>query len=334
MIVRKIVVVPLLLISFFSLSLTCVDSEKTQINQLADYPNHLTRDGELVILPNHGTVYLGTDFHGKFHHFEQWLKQTALIEKIDSEEDVYGLILGDVVDHKLTEPILDPDGDAKIVDQIRHFQQQLGIKGERLIYLKGNHELAATEAYAMLKKNGMDASNRKQLIDLLYKSAQGSYFRQFNFIERMTDEQYDYLVNLPIIAVGKNGMVAVHAGTSPSAMNIADLVDPSQKVLDQLLWGRPSIAMAGGYTASQTQTFLKRIGGSLLIVGHTPLNYLPPKGIRNGVSFLNKQQLVFSTGYGAQPGVSSYLAINLSKVYDSVLELKYEVEVHPLFPAQ
>ena len=186
----------------------------------------------------------------------------------------------------------------------------------------------------MLKKNGMDASNRKQLIDLLYKSAQGSYFRQFNFIARMTDEQYDYLVNLPIIAVGKNGMVAVHAGTSPSAMNIADLVDPSQKVLDQLLWGRPSIAMAGGYTASQTQTFLKRIGGSLLIVGHTPLNYLPPKGIRNGVSFLNKQQLVFSTGYGAQPGVSSYLAINLSKVYDSVLELKYEVEVHPLFPAQ
>ena len=97
MIVRKIVAVPLLLISFFSLSLTCADSEKTQINQLADYPNHLTRDGELVILPNHGTVYLGTDFHGKFHHFEQWLKQTALIEKIDSEEDVYGLILGDVV---------------------------------------------------------------------------------------------------------------------------------------------------------------------------------------------------------------------------------------------
>ena len=333
MIVRKIVAVPLLLISFFSLSLTCADSEKTQINQLADYPNHLTRDGELVILPDHGTVYLGTDFHGKFHHFEQWLKQTALIEKIDSEEDVYGLILGDVVDHKLTEPILDPDGDAKIVDQIRHFQQQLGIKGERLIYLKGNHELAATDAYAMLKKNGMDDSNREHLIDSLYRSAQGSYFQQFNAIERITDEQYEYLANLPVIAVGKRGMVAVHAGISPSALNISDLVHPSQTVLDQLLWGRPSVAMANGYTTSQTQSFLKKIGGTFLISGHTPLNYLPAKGLKNGVSLLDKGQLIFSTGYGAEPGVLSYLAIDLSQTYTSVSELKHKVEIHPLFPS-
>jgi len=334
MILRKLVAVTFLLIACSALFSTGADSDPIQIKQLADYPNQLTRDGELVILPDHGTVYLGTDFHGKLHYFEQWLKQTALIEQIDSGEDVYGLILGDVIDHKLTESIPDPDGDAKIVDQIRHSQQQLGIKGKRLIYLKGNHELAATEAYAMLKKNGMDASNRKQLIDLLYKSAQGSYFRQFNFIERMTDEQYDYLVNLPVIAVGKNGMVAVHAGTSPSAMNIADLVHPNQTVLNQLLWGRPSIAMAGGYTASQTQTFLERIGGTFLIVGHTPLNYLPRKGIRHGVSLLSKKQLIFSTGYGAQPGVSSYLAIDLSKMYASVFALKYKAEIYPLFPVQ
>ena len=333
-VIRKIVAILCLLTLFFSLSLIYVDSGLTQVKQLADYPDQLTRDGELVILPSHGKVYIGTDFHGKLHHFEQWLKQTALIDKIYSENNVYGLILGDIVDHKLTEPIPDPNGDTKIVDQIRNFQKQLGSKGERLIYLKGNHELAATETYAMLKKNGMDADNRKHLIDLLYNSAQGSYFKQFNFIERMTDEQYDYLVDLPVIAMGKNGMVAVHAGTSPSVMNIADLVKPSQKVLNQLMWGRPSVAMAGGYTVSQTQAFLNRIGGSLLIVGHTPLNYLPPEGIRNGVSILDKQQLTFSTGYGAQPGVSSYLAIDLSKIYNSALSLKYKSEIHPLFPPE
>ena len=331
MVIRKIVTILCLLTLFFSLSLICVDSGLTQVKQLVDYPDQLTRDGELVILPNHGTVYIGTDFHGKFHHFEQWLEQTALIDKIYSENDVYGLILGDVVDHKLTEPIPDPNGDAKIVDQIRSFQKQLG---EHLIYLKGNHELAATDTYAMLKKNGMNAHNRKHLIDLLYKSAQGSYFKQFNFIERMTDEQYDYLVDLPVIAVGKNGMVAVHAGTSPSVMNIADLVKPSQKILNQLLWGRPSIVMANGYTTSQTQAFLKGIGGTLLIVGHTPLSYLPPEGIINGVSILNKQQLTFSTGYGAQPGVSSYLVIDLSEIYNSALSLKYKSEIHPLFPPE
>lgn len=39
-------------------------------------------------------------------------------------------------------------------------------------------------------------------------------------------------------------MVAVHAGTPTSALNISDLAHPSQTVLDQLLWGRPSVAMA------------------------------------------------------------------------------------------
>ena len=331
MILRKTVAVSFLLIVWPLLFLTA-DSKPAKIKQLADYPNQLERNGELVVLPDHGIVYLGTDFHGKLRYFEQWLKQTALIEQIDSGKDVYGLVLGDVVDHKLTEPILDPDGDAKIVDQIRHFQTQLGDKGTRLIYLKGNHELKATETYARLKKSGMNTNNRKNLIDWLYKSAQGDYFRQFNFIERMTDEQYDYLVNLPVIAVGKNGMVAVHAGTPPAAMNIVDLAHPSQKVLDQLLWGRPAIAMAGGYTAAQTQDFLKRIGGSFLIVGHTPLNYMPQKSIKNGVSLLNKKQLIFSTGYGAQPGVPSYLTIDLSKTYNSVFELKHKVEIWPLFP--
>ena len=82
MVIRKIVTILCLLTLFFSLSLICVDSGLTQVKQLVDYPDQLTRDGELVILPNHGTVYIGTDFHGKFHHFEQWLEQTALIDKI------------------------------------------------------------------------------------------------------------------------------------------------------------------------------------------------------------------------------------------------------------
>ncbi|MAT76047.1 hypothetical protein CMK14_12970 [Candidatus Poribacteria bacterium] len=330
---QKNVISSILLIPCLILLSSTTNSNPIQVKALADYPNQLTRDGELIILPDQGTVYLGTDFHGKLDCFEQWLKQTALIEQIDSGQDVYGLILGDVLDHKLTESIPDPESDTKIVDQIRRLQQKLGVRGKRLIYLKGNHELAATGIYAMLKKNGMDDSNREHLIDSLYRSAQGSYFQQFNAIERITDEQYEYLANLPVIAVGKRGMVAVHAGISPSALNISDLVHPSQTVLDQLLWGRPSVAMANGYTTSQTQAFLKKIGGTFLISGHTPLNYLPAKGIKNGVSLLDKGQLIFSTGYGAEPGVLSYLAIDLSQTYTSVSELKHKVEIHPLFPS-
>jgi len=252
------------------------------------------------------------------------------VERIEAGEDVYGLILGDAVDHKPGDPIFEPHGDVKIVDRIIQLQGQLG--EERLIYLRGNHELASADIYAMLKKAGMTPDNRQDMIARLYQTIEGAYFKQFNFIERMTDEHYNYLINLPTVAIGKNGFVGVHAGTSRSAKNLADLVQPSKKVLDELLWGRPSIVLRSGYTPSQTAEFLKRIGGRVLAVGHTPVGYFPKSDVSDGVARHEKHQLIFSTGYGAAPGVRSYLAIDLSKRYNAVTELKYGAEIHPLRP--
>ena len=300
--------------------------------QLADYPNEFTQNGDLVILPDYGTVYIATDFHTHFRDFNQWLKRTKLIERIEAGEDVYGLILGDIIDKKPGDALSEPFGDAKIINRIMQIQKQLDSKGERLICIKGNHEFAAATTYAMLKKQGMNADNRKRMINLLYRSSQGAYFQQFNFIERMTDKQYNYLNGLPTVVVGKSGFVGIHAGPSRSAKKLANLVHPTQKVLNELLWGRPAAVQMGGYTPSQTKAFLKRIGGSLLVVGHTPLNYLPKKSIKNGVARPGKHQLFFATGYGASPGVRSYLVIDLSKRYESVFELKYRVEIQPLYP--
>lgn len=306
------------------------DSEEAEAKSLADYPNQVTRDGELVVLPDKGTVYVATDFQAQWSNFNQWLMQTKLVERIEAGEDVYGLILGDAVDHKPGDPIFEPYGDVKIVDQIMQLQQQLG--EERLIYLRGNHEFASADAYAMLKKAGMNADNRRDMIAELYETIHGPYFKQFNFLERMTDEHYNYLINLPTVAIGKNGFVGVHAGTSRSAKNLADLVRPNKKVLDELLWGRPSIVLRSGYTPAHTAEFLKKIGGRVLAVGHTPIGSLPKKTVSDGVARLGKHQLVFSTGYGAAPGVRSYLAIDLSKRYNTVTDLKYGAEIHPLRP--
>ena len=186
-----------------------------EAKSLADYPNQVKRDGELVVLPDKGTVYVATDFQAQWSNFNRWLTQTRLVERIEAGEDVYGLILGDAVDHKPGDPIFEPYGDVKIVDRIMQLQHQLG--EERLIYLRGNHELASADTYAMLKKAGMNPDNRRAIIDQLYQTIQGAYFKQFNFIERMTDEHYDYLINLPTVAIGKNGFVGVHAGTSRAA---------------------------------------------------------------------------------------------------------------------
>ena len=300
--------------------------------ELADYPNQLTRDGDLVVLPDHGVVYIATDFHAHWRDFNQWLNRTRLIEQIESGADVYGLILGDVVDHKPGDRVFEPYGDAKLVDRLMQLQKRLEPRGERLIYLRGNHEIAAADTYAMLKKEGMNATNRRQMIEMLYQSSQGTYFRQFDFIERMTEEQYKYLIRLPTVVVGKNGFVGIHAGTSRSARNLADLVHPDAKVLQELVWDRPAVAQVGGYTPSQTDTFLERIGGRLLIAGHTPLSYFPKKAVKDGVARLSKRQIFFATGYGASSGEPSYLVIDLSKRYKSVSELQYEVEIQPLYP--
>lgn len=318
----------LILLSCFSLYLSAL--EAAEAKSLADYPNQVTRDGALVVLPDKGTVYVATDFQAQWSNFDRWLTQTKLVERIEAGEDVYGLILGDAVDHKPGDPIFEPYGDLKIVDRIIQLQAQLG--AERLIYLRGNHEFASADAYAMLKKAGMNADNRRDMIAQLYQTAHGAYFKQFNFIERMTDEHYDYLTSLPTIAVGKNGFVGVHAGTSRSAKNLADLVRPSKKVLDELLWGRPTIVLRSGYTPSQTAEFLKRIGGQVLAVGHTPLAAFSKDEVGDGVARLGKHQLIFSTGYGAEPGVRSYLTIDLSKRYNAVTELKYGAEIYPLRP--
>lgn len=299
---------------------------------LSDYPNHLVRDGELIILPDHGTAYIATDFHAHWRDFNQWLDRTKLIEQIESGADVYGIILGDVVDHKPGDPIFEPYGDTKIVEKLMQLRKQLGALGERLVFLKGNHEFEAANTYALLKEHGLNAANREQLIDALYRSPQGAYFQQFNFIERMTDEQYNYLLSLPTAVVAKNGFVGVHAGVSTAVKSLSSLTRPSSKMLGELLWGRSILVQAGGHTPTETDTFLEHIGGSLLIVGHTPLGYLPKQIVKDGVARLGERQLIFTTGYGASPGAPSYLVIDLSKRYESVAELRYGVEIQPLYP--
>ena len=318
----------LILVSCLILCLSAL--EVAEAKSLADYPNQVTRDGALVVLPDKGTLYVATDFQAQWSNFSLWLAQTKLVERIEAGEDVYGMILGDAVDHKPGDPIFEPYGDLKIVDRIMQLQGQLG--EERLIYIRGNHEFASADAYAMLKKAGMTPDNRRDMIAQLYQTAHGPYFKQFNFIERMTDEHYNYLISLPTIAVGKNGFVGVHAGTSRSAKNLADLVRPSKKVLDELLWGRPTVALSSGYTPSHTAEFLKRIGGRVLAVGHTPVSVFPEDEIRDGVARLGVHQIIFSTGYGASPGVRSYLAIDLSKRYNAVTELRFGTEIQPLRP--
>ena len=187
------------------------------------WPNQLTREGHVVVLPDHGTIYIVSDLHAHWNDFNQWLQRTQLIERIQAGEDVYGLILGDAIDYKPGEPRHPPYGDTLIVNRVIELQQQLGDKGKRLIYLRGNHEFAAADAYSMLKRHGMTAKNRPHMIRQLYNSPSGAYYEQFNFIERMTDAHYAFLTRLPTVVIGKNGFVGVHAGPARTPHRLSRL---------------------------------------------------------------------------------------------------------------
>ena len=223
--------------------------------QITQPPDELTRDGHVVMLPDHGTIYIVSDLHADWDDFNRWLQVTKLVERIQAGEDVYGLILGDAVDYKPDEPRHPPYGDIQIVDTVIELRSQLGDKGSRLIYIRGNHEFAAADAYAMLKKQGMTTQNRDQFIRSLYQSPLGAYYEQFNFIERMTDTHYEFLMSLPTVVIAKNGFVGIHAGPPRVIKNLTDLIDPSPKTLDEILWQRPAIAYSGGYTLTTYRKF-------------------------------------------------------------------------------
>ena len=316
------------------LCLACFTSvAAAQPKQLSQYPNQLTRDGHIVVLPDHGTVYMISDLHAHWDDFNQWLQLTKLVERIQAGEDVYGLILGDAIDYKPDEPRHPPYGDILIVNRVIELQKQLGDNGKRLIYIRGNHEFAAADAYAMLKRQGMTAQSQAHFIRTLYESPLGAYYEQFNFIERMTDTHYEFLMNLPTIVIGKNGFVGVHAGPARFVTGLADLVDPNPKTLEELLWHRPAVAYSGGYTLKHIENFLASIHGDFLVVGHTPINYFPPKNVRDGIATFGKNQLIFSTGYSGVPGVPAYIEIDLAETYPSVNALKLGVNIHHLYDA-
>ncbi len=302
-----------------------------QPKSLLQYPNQLTRDGHVVVLPGHGTVYIVSDLHAHWDDFNRWLQLTNLIERIQAGEDVYGLILGDAIDYKPSEPRHSPYGDILIVDRVMELHKRLGDKGKRLIYVRGNHEFAAAEAYAMLKRMGMTAENRSHFIRLLYESPSGAYYEQFNFIERMTDLHYEFLMNLPTVVVAKNGFVGVHAGPARFVTSFDDLVEPDSKTLEELLWPRPEIAYTGGYTLRHIEKFLKVLQGNLLIVGHTPISYFPKKNVRDGIATFGENQIIFSTGYSGPPGIQAYIEIDLADTYPSVHALKLGANIHHLY---
>ena len=223
--------------------------------------NEYRRINDLIILPDKGTLYVANDFHTHFKDFNLWLKRTNVVERIKNGEDVYGLILGDAVDIKPGDAEADPHGDSKIVDKLMKIRDELGEMSHRLVYIHGNHEEAVIDLYEKLLKQGMNAQNRMRLVKKVYRSMNGAYYQQFNFIERITDEQYRFLKTLPLAVKTKSGVIGLHAGPSKKASNLDALANPTKAIRGDVLWDRP-----GTYSVNDTKRFLGRMEDSHILV--------------------------------------------------------------------
>lgn len=302
----------------------------------AAYPNKFQRDGGLVILPDRGELYIASDFHTRHTDFQRWLTQTKLVEKLKDRDDVYGLILGDAVDAKFGDLAAERGGDTRIIERIREIQQTLGEAGKRLIFIKGNHEYEVARIYEALQKQyGMTARTQAILVRALFNSADGAYFQQFNFLERITEEQFRFLKGLPVAVMAKNGLLAVHAGPSREAVGTTSVARQEKKVVAELVWPRAAEIDPTGYTLDDVTKFLAIMEESnLLVVGHTPLSSLPPEWVKNGVGVYGEHQMILATSFGSDPGEKSHLVIDLSKRIRGVGDLAVGREILRLEPKQ
>ncbi len=293
----------------------------------------LTVSGDIIRLPAKGRLFIANDFHSRYGDFARWLAKTDLVNRLSKGEDVYGLVLGDAVDVKRPDPEALEGDDSRIINRIRQIQGMA--RGERLIYILGNHEYECVRIYEALKEQaGMTPRNRAQIIRALYASTSGEYFQQFNFIERMTDEQCAYLKRLPLGVISDNGLVCVHAGPARLAKTAEDLVRTNEKVLDELLWSRPTDPYDHKETpplmfdATDTADFLKRMeDASLLVLGHTPLPALPEKWIRNGIGCVGEHGVIMAASFGAMPDKKQYLSLDLATRYRAIDGLRAGQEI-------
>jgi hypothetical protein len=208
---------------------------------------------------------------------------------------------------------------------------ETGGEASRLVFLLGNHEYEVIKAYRLLRdERGMTDSNRGELVKGLFEGKNGSFYRQFNFLERITSEQFRFLETRPVLGVGEQGLLGVHGGPSKSIASLKDAVDRKAGVVDELVWSRPSEIRKKGYTADDMDRFLHLAGGRLMLSGHTPLGSLPESWIRHGVGVCHDRQIILATSYGSSGGAKSWLKLDLSRRFGKAGDLAPGKEIFPL----
>ncbi|NOR84687.1 hypothetical protein GQ473_01075 [archaeon] len=301
------------------------------LKQHNNYPNKFQQYGGLVVLPNTGKLYIASDFHARYTDFNKWLSKTGVVDDIQDDKDIYVFLNGDIVDIKPDDKFAQKNGDTKIIKKIREIQSFEN--GNRFIYGLGNHEDETIRTYAELTQfltRNYFSDDINSIKSMIFLNKSDNHIKNFNFIKRIDSVIANYLEQLPIAILTKNGLVATHAGPSQSLNSPENIMAKELGVIQEITWGRPNAPdvngkiYAGDYTNQDISDFLRQMNNSkVLVSGHTPVNLIHPDFLYDGfdVACIG-DQIIHSTSYGSvEPDTGTHIEVDLSKPITSVSDL-------------
>jgi len=239
---------------------------------------------------NVSAIYIIGDIHGHYAQLVQLLYRAHLI---DAGRNWTGgeatlCFLGDFFDRG-------PDG-ISCINLVMRLQEQADAAGGRVAALLGNHEPLLLSVHRFVQAKPAASSRELGAVFLAIWRRNGG--RQSD-LERLTPQHVEWLTGLPAM-LHMDGRLLIHAdslmyaeyGQSVDAVNRAIatvLQDDDAVAWDTLLQRfmsrcafvddvpvRPDHAIdpARSEAVARVRAFLQRFGGSQLIHGHTPIQYM------------------------------------------------------------
>jgi hypothetical protein len=283
------------------------------------------RYGKIIRFPPVGRLVLSTDLHG---NLPDYLRVVAAFEQAleDTDGEAFLLLTGDLVHGPCYSRAQWPEhlGDfyedqtVELVDSFMALQRE---HPGRVWALIGNHEHSHIGG----------PHTRK-----FHKSPSETEFLEANLGPKKTARYRELFRSLPIAALAGRGVVVTHGAPRVLEASFAEICSVEyggheeksirdmicEPILGELFWCRA----AGTLVVRRLLDRLERDGQRnwIVLYGHDP--------VRKGYLREGDEQLCFSTSFGLKNEKKVYLDLDLSREYRSVRQLRYGIDILPLYP--
>lgn len=265
-------------------------------------------------LPPEGRALILSDLHGNIDDWRAFLSKSRAFERLEAGEDLWLLITGDIPDvrrHQQVDSRVPADGDVQIVDDLIACRTRLGERGNRIVYLEGNHDFhvarivgEVTRYHAFQREQGEPDPGATALgVSPADYEAYCDYYREtygesvfmnnigpYDMVPRAKAPHLAFLKSGPILAVlGASGIMVTHAGPPRmerwSTRELRRKIDGAdaeilRKSAPEAYFESPYHQLLnnrfrnGDYTLADLDAFLKTYECEMLVTGHTPHPYL------------------------------------------------------------